>query len=249
MSAGVIAWQSWETRKNARAAGEAARAANEALDLARSQEGHTRTLIAEAIRTRIDAKTPTLTLRPEPPIWPPVRRLADNLRPDEALPPGTAFTMPRDREIPILVRQPLTVHNATDQPMDLTANLPLYDRESRGLIGQQITVPGRYSLRVYHVIQQTLGEWVASAELREKGEPGLEWRLQFNYVDQADTGAMDTYEVATGGLPIERVPQELGNWRIAKLRLEGSAFDVIDSSVLPRRRRYWLSRTRNQELE
>ncbi len=38
---GVVAWQSWETRRNANAAGEAARPAYEAVALARQEEEHT----------------------------------------------------------------------------------------------------------------------------------------------------------------------------------------------------------------
>ena len=115
IAAVVVAWQSWETRKNAKAAGEAARAANEAVALARIEEGHTRTLIAEAVRTRIDASTPTLTLIVGKPTWPPIRTIGALGQPPEEVPVGTHFVMPRDAGVPIHVRQ---LVGCSTQPTD-----------------------------------------------------------------------------------------------------------------------------------
>ena len=248
IAAVVVAWQSWETRKNAKAAGEAARAANEAVALARIEEGHTRTLIAEAVRTRIDASTPTLTLIVGKPTWPPIRTIGALGQPPEEVPVGTHFVMPRDAGVPIHVRQLVGVLNSTDRPVELHGP-GWFDPNSHLPIGNKFQVSAQGELWGYYVWQRTLGEWVESAEQREQGISGPEYRFELIYVDQADTGAIDNYVVVMGGVPIERVPGELGGWRIAELSGEPhSAVDAMDSVVQPRQRRYWLSRTRNEPL-
>src|SRR5689334_10464170 len=69
VAACLVGWQSWETRKSAHASARAAESSNAALELtrraveiARTEEGHTRSLIGEAAKTRVDHATPTLTI-------------------------------------------------------------------------------------------------------------------------------------------------------------------------------------------
>lgn len=249
VAAVVVAWQSWETRKNAKAAGDAAQAANEALALARIEEGHTRTLIAEAVKSRIDANTPSVTLVVGKPSWPPVRTLGGYAKPPEELPPGTTFTMPRDTNLGVFVRQVVTIHNARDHPIELRTAGAWHDAATWEPLGELFTVPAGGHVCGHYVVQRSLGEWVDIAERRENGDPGPEHRFELIYLDQADTGAIDNYEVVTGGVPIERVPGELGGWRIAELASGPyNHNDVMSSAVMPRRRRYWLSRTNNEQL-
>lgn len=254
VAAGVVAWQSWETRKNAKAAAEAARAANDALELARTEEGHTRTLIAEAVKARIDQNTPSVILVAGKPLWPPVSTLAAPDHAPEELHPGTAFTMPRDADRQVFVRQPLTIYNNADQPVELRCYEALFDQETDESVGEVFTIPARSDLKGYFVVQRSLGEWVDIAEKREQGDPGPEHRFQLTYTGQSDTGAIDRWYVQTGGIPVERIPNERGGWRIAELASHspynaGVMTDVMAASVFPREREYWLSRTNNQQLD
>lgn len=253
VAAVVVAWQSWETRRNANAALKAAEAANDALELARLEEGHTRTLIAEAVKARIDASTPIVDLQLEEALWPPVDTLPSATQPGRELSVGTTFTMPRDQNLGIFIRQPLAIANRNEVSVRLTTNQTLYDATTHKPWNERINDPLVLSAKeersVYFVIQRSLGEWVEIAAKRESGEPGPEWATQFSYVDPADTSAMDTYEIRSGGLPIEPIPQELGGWRIAPLRNAQQSWPIFDSGLLPRQRRYWLSRTREERLE
>lgn len=61
-AAGAAAWQSVETRKSAAASRAAVEVANDALELARAEEGHNRRLISETVKTRIDASIPDITI-------------------------------------------------------------------------------------------------------------------------------------------------------------------------------------------
>jgi hypothetical protein len=48
---------------------------------------------------------------------------------------------------------------------------------------------------------------------------------------------------------MERIPREVGGWRIAELASGPyNNSDVMTSVVMPRRRRSWLSRTNNEQL-
>jgi hypothetical protein len=243
VAAGVVAWQSWETRRNANAA-------NEALGLARIEEQHTRTLIAEGVKARIDANTPSVTLTVGKPTWPPVRTLGTPGSPPEELPVGTTFTMPRDTNLAIFVMQTVILTNRNDQPVQLRHNGSWLDAHNWTPFGETFTVPARTDVIGYYVVQRSLGEWVDIAEQRKNGQAGPEHRFELIYVDPADTGAIDHYEVFTGGIPIEPLSYQHGGWGIPELA-DGpyAGSDIMSSAVGVRRRQYWLSRTNNQRLD
>jgi type II secretory pathway pseudopilin PulG len=253
LAAVVVAWQSWETRRNANAALLAAQAANDALELARLEEGHTRTLIAETVKSRIDASTPVVHVQLEDAHWPPVDTLPTGDQSARELPVGTKFIMPRDQNSGIFVRQPVTIVNPNAVSIRLGTNHVIFDsithRPWNERANDPVVIAPREQRTGYFVIQRSLGEWVEIAAKRDSGEPGPEWMTQFSYVDPADTSAMDTYEIRSGGLPIEPVPQELGGWQIASLRSPTYPWPIFDSGLMPRQRQYWLSRTRDQRLE
>lgn len=108
LAAGVVAWQSWETRRAAQASEAAVATANEALELTRQQA-------AEAVRARIDAATPTIIVHmPDEPTWPPLEPSLYLGGEPQSLPIGPTadpMHMPRDRAREIMVRTPVEIIN------------------------------------------------------------------------------------------------------------------------------------------
>jgi hypothetical protein len=254
LAAVFVAWQSYETRRSANGSLEAAKSANKGLELARQEERHSRTLIAEAIRSRIDAGTQSLTLiADDTPEWPPRE---PSIIGGEPNPIGTnhIYRMPRDQEERIVVRQGFNMLN--QGPRLLKLGMGDWFEEDAEQATSRTKRSGTYVLRVGEVVfghfevERSLSEWVANAILRTKGVPGQNGIFQISISDDADTGAIDHYEITVGGVPIEPVEGEDGGWRIlATLRPYGAAFPSMTAVALPRQRNYYLSKIDNLPLD
>lgn len=243
LAAGVVAWQSWETRRSANASRDAAVAANAALDLSRQQ-------VAEAIRARIDASMPEIVVQaPREVQWPPLsppRHLGDHPQPFPRVDEFAVMHLPKHGDEQIMVRAEFTIFNESTRHVEL-ATSTLVDADDNELPNPLRLAPGERVTGLFSV-KRTLTDWVRIYKQREAGEPGDETKFSVTYMDPSDTGAMEHWHVAVAGCPVEEVTDVQG-WRIV-----GAPSAFVDTPRAMgigepiRYRRYWLSRTRDQPL-
>lgn len=244
-AAGVVAWQSWETRKSAGASQRAVDAANAALDLTRQQT-------AEAIRTRIDAGMPSITVLMDAEVdWPPLEPSGFGGGTPNQLPVGPAspaMHMPRDGNRQVMVRAGVTLCNESNRHVSVDLG-GLIDDDGAPL-PRQIVLPPGHSRKAWCAATHSLTEWTEVYRARAASESsGDAVVATIGYLDPADTGAIDNWDLTIGGTPVEPAHQLDGAWRLIEtprpLSGESAAMGV---GVPLRRRRYFLSKSRNEEL-
>jgi len=64
--------------------------------------------------------------------------------------------------------------------------------------------------------------------------------------DSYDDGVVDYWEVRIGGCPVQSIPEEVGGWFVVNDWTPGAP-QALGSSLMPRRRRYFLSKADNRE--
>lgn len=244
VAACVVAWQSLETRRSANASEKAVRAASEALELTREQA-------AEAVRARIDEAMPRIAVTaPDEPEWPPLEpsgSIGGEPQPLTFGLDGSPMHMPRDKARMITVRVEVLVINDSDA--HVVVNCP-------GLVDQKLSPLGAVRLEpngvlrgAWFAVTHSLEDWITVYRARQSGTPLRPTSGRVYYLDPADTGATDSWEIAIDGCPIEPVEDREGMWRIigAPLPLSGRLGAMGVGPIL-RERLYYLSKSRNQPL-
>ncbi|WP_152360509.1 hypothetical protein [Microlunatus speluncae] len=241
IAAGVVAWQAYETRRSARASAAAAEAANEALGLARSEELHSRQLVAEAIRTRIDGQAPTITIVPNDQL----RVVNDVERP---------IRFPQADDKPIFIAVGFTVINDSATTVVLRRRtVPAV--EGAPEIDATVVAPGQRTF-VAAEVPRSLAEWRAVADWTATGggDEGefraahafeRDARIVFSYVTAADDGVADEYGFRLVGSPLTPLGEEGAYDCFEADQVIGRAVQIVAD---PRRRTYYLSRSKGQEL-
>ncbi|KAM9915277.1 hypothetical protein OXX59_010574, partial [Metschnikowia pulcherrima] len=91
--------------------------ANDALEIARQEEGHSRALVVEAHRARIDATLPAISVIPQQTIfWPPT--LSPNpyqANSWERCPSDASFTLPADARKALGVQGRIGIYNGSQR--------------------------------------------------------------------------------------------------------------------------------------
>ncbi len=258
VAGGIVAWQSWETRKSAEASQAAAQAAQAAVVTANEALRLSRLQAVEAVKSRIDAAMPMITIHADTaPTWPPQQPTVFGGGAPNDLPSGDAsrvLHLPRDSQDLISVRLWITVSNDSGRTVELTTSefegAPSRGDPPTGVVTQPIQLgPGQIQKGWFRVTRP-LDEWAAILKEREDGNPGPQAEFTAVYIDPADSGAIDNWSVVVGGTPVERVPELEGGWRIigdGRHQAVGSLSGMA-AAVMPRERRYYLSRSRNLPL-
>lgn len=226
VAAGVVAWQSHETRRSARAseraaaaAVEALRVAQDALDVARDEERHSDDLVRESIRARIDASTPSITVMVGPAGRVTRAQASPFNRGRTTIEPGETLYLASEGDQFIGVEYPVTVFNESDRHVVLEFEIaPCGGGEFERL--RKLVRP-REAQRVSFEAWHMLGKWV-SHEAAEQGLDGHDtgggWRASCFSVsshDQQDTGASSYWHVRTVGSPLAAVPGQTDAYRLA----------------------------------
>lgn len=251
IAAGVVAWQALETRRSAQASEKAVNAAeravvaaNEGLELSRRQVG-------EAVRARIDANTPTITVRsPDEPSWPPLEPSQYQGGEPQPLPIGPMtdpMLMPRDRGRFIMVVTPVEIINESDRHVTVETG-EMIDAKGAPLPASNRLAPDEH-LEARFAITRTLEAWIDVYREREAGRSGAGAVGWVRYGDPADTGAIDRWEVVLSGCPVDQV-REVSGWRliVAPGHMSGQPGAMGVGPVL-RERVYYLSKLRDERLD
>lgn len=241
-SAGVIAWQAWQTRAAVRASERTVEAAQESV-----------TVAAEALResqlARLEAAVPRITVSTPP--WPELTTstmpapTAEEKYQRRAVTPSDVFKLPRDAELTLSVSHHFVVRN--DGPGSVTVNVQPFAIPDAGT--PEVIAPGTergYSFTVRHTVE----EWVEILEMIPPPEEGKPRRLppahttRVTYVGPRDADVTEVHEVVVSGSLLRPVPDAKGDWNID---LSGWDYD-LSAKVLPATRTYWRSRSNGEKF-
>lgn len=251
----LVAWQSWETRKSAHAAASAAITANSAIELSRSaleiartEERHTRYLIVEGIKNRIDSNAYSLTVLADPSVvWPPFEPSISGGVPNP-LPADVVYRLPRDGDKRIIVRAKFRIINEGSRLVLFRTTDPWVYDDGRG--NYQTFKADKYQLDArdkswgYFEVNRTVAEWAEIATYRMTGQSIEEAVRSITVSDDSDTGTIDWYDIQIGGTPLVAIDGEQGSWRLQPGQYTDyeQNFPVMGVEALPRRRVYYLSK-------
>lgn len=240
LAASVVTWQSVETRRSANASRNAVDSANAALTLTRQQA-------AEAVRARIDAATPQITVHaPNGADWPPVQPNPHYGRPPQRILAETQFRTPQQNDEPIMVRVLTAITNNSQQRVMI--NMDELRTLHNERVGQAHLEPGA-TASVLAVAVHTVSEWIERLNADLAGTPLPPDVTVITYDDPADTGAVDTWTIPIIGCPIEPIPELDGVWRRASLPARGTELTPpVEVGPIARDRQYWLSKSANEQL-
>lgn len=247
VAAGIVAWQSWETRRSADASAKAVKTANDALEVARQQA-------AEAVRARIDAATPAISVYLDPEVdWPPLQPsgfLGGEPNPlTQGLTPESMF-MPRHGDQQIMVRAGVRVANDSGRRVRVDVHGLIQKADGVTPVPSPLLLAPGAELDAWCAATHDLAGWIEVHKTRARGEPGDEVVASVHYIDPADTGANDRWELVIGGTPVAPVADMEGGWQIISTPhpSPGAVGAIGTASVVLRHRRYYLSKSRGQEI-
>ena len=239
IAAGVVAWQSWETRKSAKASQAAVEVANRTLDVAQDEEEHSRELIREAYRSNIDQIMPAITVSLRDLQWPPT--LADH--PQSTVfnhGQDTALRLPRDQGVWVILECTARIRNDSDVACELrVSSIRVGDVTLTDEVG--VLEPRTYR-DVTFAVPRVVKAWVEHERGINVGGSIFSSPLSVVYTHPADTGADDNWNVECIGNPLVPIPDETDSYDVAP-----AAPDYL-LRVAPRSRRYWLSRENTTHL-
>jgi len=246
LSALVVAWQAFETRR-------AANAAVASLDLTRSAQGAAEQSLAaavqlasEAARSRRDARAPLINVRLQgEPDWPPLQPSSFGGEPQPLH--GTKFRVPKDEDQQVLVRQRLLVTNRETYPVALQATQIVPAAQPGVMNVPLVHVEPGDTVSLLCQEARSLKAWIGVAEDREAGRPGAEVIGMLWHSDSYDDGVVDYWEVRIGGCPVQSISEEVGGWFVVNHWAPGAP-PALGSILMPRHRRYFLSKANNREL-
>ncbi|TFH68154.1 hypothetical protein [Cellulomonas sp. HD19AZ1] len=242
----LVAWQSWETRRAADASSRGLKTANDALVVALRQAD-------EAVRARIDAATPSIGVFLDEVDWPPLEPSAfaggspNQLR--RGLAPESLF-LPRDRGRLIMVRAGVRIVNDSHRHVRMNVfGLIEKDDGVTPIPSPVLLGPGR-TIEAWCACTHTLAEWIDVYQRRELGDAADEVVAAVHYNDPADTGASDRWDLAIGGVPIAPTAETQGGWQIipGPEPAPGAVAAIGTGDVVLRHRRYYLSKSRGEEI-
>lgn len=257
VAAAIVAWQSWETRKSANASREAAQAAaagletaNDALEIARQEEGHSRALVVEAHRARIDATLPAISVIPQQTIfWPPT--LSPNpyqANSWERCPLDASFTLPADARKALGVQGRIGSYNGSQRVVQLRVDYLPMDGGER-VYDRVVTLAPGADHSIEFLAWTWIEHWVtqedAATRSLEGQPPGV------SYSDQLDSGGSISWSFAISHAPIYQThDSEPGRYRLISAEPSPGRSSPGSPSLIVQReyRTYWLSRPDGIEL-
>lgn len=236
VSAGVIAWQAWQTRAAVKASETSAEASNSAVTVAQAA-------LRESQLARLEAGVPRIFVIAQP--WVDASKVWGYPRGGNGwermeIEESEVFKLPRDGARKLRVEHRITVRNdgpGSVQLMSAPVGIAYENGDLYNVFAAGETREGTYS------ITKTVEEWVGLSEAVARGEKPVAHRLTLTHTGPRDADVSETHEIVVTGSCLIPVADAAGDWTI-----EGTVFDTnMSARVLPARRRYW--RSRSQDLE
>lgn len=251
VAAGVVAWQSIETRRSANASKEAAETAargldvaSEALEVARAEEGHSRALIVEAHRARMDATIPAVSVVPQRSVlWPPFQAGSDRrptARSWNRCVDDVTFALPRDGKQLLGLGGSVRLFNGS--PAEVELNVMYIPLDGGDRVDRTIRLEAGKAETIEFLTWAPVEAWVddspdAFGQAWSSGQPFF-----VNWGDQLESGVGVGWEFEIVGSPLEPEEGRQGSYRLVSR-------DYPTLHLARQNRGYWLSRSRAIELD
>lgn len=259
LSALVIAWQSFETRRSAGqakrsadASEEAVGAAVDALDLTRQQAKHSQLMAAEAIRARMEVQGPAITVRFADPDGPKAHSYALAPTSDAETPmiirPGYELWDPRNGDDWLYAVVSISFENTSPHPVTIICP-NLFSHQSEGKMVSRIPrllIPAPRPetpmiISAQLLVGTTVANWLRATKQQNRGTlvgGSAHWSTELT----GETGVQVTNEIQILGSIIESF-KENGGYRLREI-----GPDVNYPSrflVQPQRREYFIGQDRD----
>lgn len=234
VSAGVIAWQAFETRKSVKAAQKAVSIAQETL--------------SQSQISLIEQTAPRLFVKSDGPLDPNVM-ISDVAPGLVKLADDRVLRLPKEATLTIRVLCEVEIRNEGTATVSIQFSseflITRYDSDENELWtehARSAVIDAGKSTEGKFVVERTVAEWAAIDDQRASGDPGEPYRFEVTYIGPRDADIIEKTVVTLGGSLLEPVPDELGAWK-----LRGGGGWELRSVVQPSTRIYYKSRT-NDEL-
>ncbi|GGP32395.1 hypothetical protein GCM10018980_68520 [Streptomyces capoamus] len=211
-------------------------------------------MTADAIRSRLDAQAPDVSLELSTPPWEP-RAWTSMGMPCNTWPAGHTWHFPAEQEGSnrLVLQQILILKNQSDRRIQarFDGDLVAVSENRPTAAGVLLLEPGETSPDIYLQRDFTIKELSENFEARQAGlELPHQVRGTVTVEDDRDNGSTDRWDLVLTGCPVEPVPDRDGLWQIAPWHLtEGSGLRTLDYSLLPPRQRlHWVSRAKGIQL-
>lgn len=256
----VVVTQTVLTRKALREAASSRQVAEEALAIARKEQGYSALLSIEAVKSRIALHAPRADFV--------VDRIFDAAYAASTVPSGHPQPYPEghifrvtDTSLQIMIRAHVRLTNTSTYTTRFTLHEQLrYGISIPSLEGSaelKGTRPGPRDILLrageshsgYWEVTRTVGEWIEIYQKRQRGEKENEAELSAYVDDGLETGASYAFTVLLGGAAL--APEQAGlteSWVFAGLYANSSTCDGVGPGTKPTSATYWLSRSRNIPL-
>jgi hypothetical protein len=213
-------------------------------------------IAADAVRGRLDAQVPEVTVRLSPPPWPPLARPTSGGKPVGTWPPGQAWHFPAQEagSNRIVLQQQLVLENRSERRVQarFEGNLVVFDENNRvAAAGVLLLGPGTQSPEIYLQRDFTIKELSENFTASEAGQELPHQVLGSVTVgDDRDNGSTDRWDLVLTGSPVHPVPDREALWQLALFHIEeGDGLRTMDYSLLPPRQRiHWISRSKGIQL-
>jgi hypothetical protein len=265
VSAGLIAWQAWETRRTAQAGRTGVEIGRQSLEVSQA-------LAIDSTKARLDARAPRLLIN-APSTHGEVVMGRQGSGIPQPWPLDRQFRRTEDDFTTLLVGTQIDVKNEGDRSQRIciigavgsSAPMLVSSGSKRARIGgyiellrpeganltpnsDQVTIflsPGeRCEFRLMEA--RTVEQWAACWDAREEGDTNPSKSVgQVTCSDPYDEGVVDRWTIELYGCPIEPIPNDLAGWRIRNGQANPSVVEVV---VLQQERAYYLSKNENREL-
>lgn len=201
-------------------------------------------LLSEAIRTRIDSRTPSLHLRAVSDVvpWPPLE--PSDVGDAQPLTPGQEYHLPKAASDRIRIVVPLELTNRSNDDVDVNVSeIVEATWNQQAPRPTKIHAPAGSKVHLQLVIERSVSEWADIAQARENGDGSSVTIGHLWFSDRFDQGVIDRWEVHFGGTPLIRDPQRDGVWRVRPTAHDlANGQPMLGALVLPASRTYYLSK-------
>ena len=243
-SAGLIAWQAWETRRTAKVGQSGVEIGRQSLEVSQA-------LAIDSTKARLDARAPRIWVRSAPTQGEVVMGKSEVGLP-QPWPLEQTFRRTEDDHKTLLVGAQIDVTNEGDrsQRICIAGNVQLLRPEGANLTPNsgQITVflgPGK-SCEFRLMEAGHVDSWAANWDSYQKGDVHLCKSIgQVTCSDPYDEGVIDRWTIELYGYPIEPIPNDIAGWKIRNGQTNPPVVEVV---VMQQVRAYYISKNENREL-
>jgi hypothetical protein len=240
----AVTWQSFLTRRAVVVAQRALVTADRALIASQA-------VTLDAARARLDERAPEVSVRISEAPWPPYAWTPHGM-PVGHWPTGYEWHFPAKQDERIVLQASITLQNHGRSHLTLDFHGDLYFATSgQPRVATSNLLFPEQTISLFLQKDFTIKELSENYQAGQAGQPLLH-RVKGSIAasDDRDNGVTDTWDIELTGCPVRPVEDRDGLWVMAESSLPGDdGSDKLEYLVQPpRKRTYWISRQREQQL-